>query len=118
MEIVVPPGVQALAEDSPVKDGVLAQAQALDRALGKLLFPVVELETDVVNLDRHGGWGGTSGLGDRPEADQGDVVNLNVTRGVFADLLKNAPADGLRTARGLGHPPQEPPVLTRIVKLL
>ena len=67
MEIVVPPRVQALAEDSPLKDDALPEAQALDRSLGKLLFRVVGSRRMLLILTDMVEWGGTSGLGNGPK---------------------------------------------------
>ena len=48
---------------------------------------------------------------DRPEADQGDIVDLDVARRVFADVLKDGPAHEFRPARGLGQAADQAAIL-------
>ena len=57
-------------------------------------------------------------LGERAEADQGDVVDLDVAGRELADVLEDRPADGLGPAGRLGQPCEQPAVLARVVQLL
>src|SRR5208337_1118006 len=137
MEIIMPPGIQALAEDAPVQYGLSVQAKAAGRARGEDLLRIIKLQPYVIDLDRHGemslttgsieerwasrgsasgGHGSWSRRGDRSEANQGDVIDLDMVGGVFADILEDGASHGFRPARGLGHPAQQARVLTRVVQ--
>ena len=91
-----------------IRQSTIASRGSPSRArdlLRQAVLGFVELEADVGDFDRHRSVRARSAqvLSDRSaaasEADQGDVVDLDVAGGELADVLEDRPADGFRAAR-------------------
>ncbi len=126
MDVVVAPGVEALAEDPPARRSrreaspsrlaifsgkPSSGSSSSRRMLATLIGMVVRVSGRKACLD-------VRVSEQRSETDQGDVIDLGVAGGKLADVLEECAADRFGAAGGLGELLDQPALVARVVEFL